>query len=78
MKRSRLTAQLADEAARRGVESAEAPRSTPVAGRDDTGASVDALGRERLTADPLVGADGVRSLVRRAIDRGRPAAATSG
>ena len=45
---------------------------------DGDGAAVTLADGARLTADLVVGADGVRSRVRPAIDPAAPAAATSG
>jgi 2-polyprenyl-6-methoxyphenol hydroxylase-like FAD-dependent oxidoreductase len=78
MKRSRLTAQLTEEAERRDIA---VHRGAPVAavsdGRDavdDIGAGVVATLQDgtRHTGDLLIGTDGVHSLVRRAIDPKAP------
>ncbi len=70
-KRSLLAARLLDEAERRGVEVRRGAEVVDVAG-DANGATVTLASGERLTADLVVGADGVRSQVRRAIDPAAP------
>jgi 2-polyprenyl-6-methoxyphenol hydroxylase-like FAD-dependent oxidoreductase len=79
MKRSQLTAQLAEEAERRGIS---VHRGAPVATVSDCGnASEDKGGGvvatlqdgTRHTGDLLIGTDGVHSLVRREIDPTAPA-----
>src|SRR6478752_5685339 len=67
-KRSLLAARLLDEAERRGVEVRRGAEVVDVAG-DANGATVTLAGGERLTADLVVGADGVRSKVRQEIGR---------
>jgi 2-polyprenyl-6-methoxyphenol hydroxylase-like FAD-dependent oxidoreductase len=67
MRRSELVGVLADEAARRGIE---VRRGAPV--RRVDGTAVELADGERLSADVLVGADGVRSVVRAAIDPAAP------
>ncbi|GAA2742600.1 FAD-dependent monooxygenase [Terrabacter aerolatus] len=73
MKRSRLAAALVDEAVRRGVDVRHDARVVDVASRPD-GVTVTLQDGSTVEADLLVGADGVRSLVRRTID---PAAAAA-
>ncbi|HET8987163.1 MAG TPA: FAD-dependent monooxygenase [Humibacillus sp.] len=71
MKRSRLAHALVEEARRRGADVRHDSRVAAVETRSD-GATVVLEDGSRLDADLVVGADGVHSLVRRAID---PAAA---
>ncbi len=71
-KRSLLAARLLDEAERRGVEVRRGAEVVDVASNAD-GATVTLAGGERLAADLVVGADGVRSGVRQAIDPLAPA-----
>ncbi len=69
LKRSALADVLAREAAARGVQVRYGARVSSV----ETAAGAVALeDGERLAADVVVGADGVRSLVRRAVDPGAP------
>lgn len=69
MKRSRLAAALVAEAERRGIEVRHGSRVVAVATGDD-GATVTLADGSTLTGDLVVGADGVRSTVRSAIDPG--------
>ncbi len=73
LKRSALAVALAREASDRGVEVRYGARVAAVA---DLGTQVDVVLEDgaRLRADLLVGADGVHSLVRRAIDPSAPPA----
>ncbi len=73
LKRSALAVALAQEATRRGVEVRHGAR---VAAVTDSGTEVEAVLADgtRLRGDLLVDADGVHSLVRRAIDPAAPAA----
>jgi 2-polyprenyl-6-methoxyphenol hydroxylase-like FAD-dependent oxidoreductase len=70
-KRSLLAARLLDEAERRGVEVRRGAEVTTVES-DESGAVVALSTGERLPADLVVGADGVRSRVRQAIDPTAP------
>ena len=70
-KRSLLASRLLDEAARRGVEVRRGAEATLVES-DGDGASVTLSDGLRLTADFVVGADGVRSRVRPVIDPAAP------
>ena len=67
LKRSRLALALADEAASRGIDVRHDTRVVEVVGTDDAVQARLADG-STLAADLLVGADGVHSVVRRAID----------
>jgi 2-polyprenyl-6-methoxyphenol hydroxylase-like FAD-dependent oxidoreductase len=67
MKRSRLAAALLGEAERRGIEVCHASRVTEVASSSD-GVTVTLADGSTVRGDLLVGADGVRSMVRQAID----------
>ncbi|WP_256796363.1 NAD(P)/FAD-dependent oxidoreductase [Terrabacter sp. Ter38] len=67
MKRSRLAAALLDEAGRRGIDVRHDSRVVDVASRSD-GVTVTLEDGSTLEGDLLVGADGVRSMVRRTID----------
>jgi 2-polyprenyl-6-methoxyphenol hydroxylase-like FAD-dependent oxidoreductase len=67
MKRSRLAAALLGEAERRGVEVRHASRVTDVASSSD-GVTLTLEDGSTIRGDLLVGADGVRSMVRQAID----------
>ncbi|KRF39385.1 NAD(P)/FAD-dependent oxidoreductase [Terrabacter sp. Soil810] len=67
MKRSRLAAALLGEAERRGIEVCHASRVTEVASSSD-GVTVNLEDGSTVAGDLLVGADGVRSMVRQAID----------
>lgn len=67
IKRSRLALALADEAAARGVEVRHGTRVLQVRGDADA-VEAHLADDTTLTADLLVGADGVHSVVRRAID----------
>jgi len=71
-KRSLLAARLLDEAESRGVEVRRGAEVVAVASQDGS-ATVTLADGERLAADVVVGADGVRSLVRPAIDPEAPA-----
>jgi len=71
MKRSRLAAALVDEAERRGIDVRHGSRVIEVESGSD-GVTVTLEDGSTLAGDLLVGADGVRSMVRRTID---PAAA---
>ena len=71
MMRSRLAAALLDEAERRGIDVRHGSRVIEVESRSD-GVTVTLEDGSTLAGDLLVGADGVRSMVRRTID---PAAA---
>src|SRR3954462_13646634 len=70
-KRSLLSARMLDEAERRGIEVRRGAEVTGVES-DGDGAVVSLSTGERLPADLVVGADGVRSRVRRAIDPAAP------
>lgn len=67
LKRSRLAAALVAEVERRGIEVRHASRVVDVASRPG-GVAVALEDGTRLAADLLVGADGVRSMVRTVID----------
>ena len=69
MKRSRLAAALVDEAERRGIEMRHDCRVTDVTSRPD-GVTATLEDGSTVSADLLVGADGVGSMVRRVIDPG--------
>lgn len=71
-KRSLLAARLLDEAERRGVDVRRGVEVADVSS-DATGAVVTLADGERLTADLVIGADGVRSRVRQVIDPTAPA-----
>jgi 2-polyprenyl-6-methoxyphenol hydroxylase-like FAD-dependent oxidoreductase len=71
MKRSRLAAALADEAARRGI-AIEYGRRLVGAERVADGLRASFADGSVLTADLVIGADGVHSVVRRLIDPGAP------
>ena len=71
LKRSVLAARLLDEAERRGVEVRRGAEVTGIES-DDSGAVVTLTSGERIRADIVVGADGVRSRVRRVIDPDAP------
>lgn len=73
MKRSRMSALLGDEAERRGVQFRRDARVIGVT-EDEEQATVELEGGERVTGDLIVGADGVHSMVRRAIDASAPGA----
>jgi 2-polyprenyl-6-methoxyphenol hydroxylase-like FAD-dependent oxidoreductase len=73
MKRSRLAALLAEEAARRGIDVRHGSRVAAVHGDEDA-VRVELADGTRLDADLLVGADGVHSLVRRTVDPQSPPA----
>ncbi|WP_375389445.1 FAD-dependent monooxygenase [uncultured Amnibacterium sp.] len=68
LRRSDLVGVLTAEAVRRGIA---VRRGAAVRGVDGTTVELD--GGERVDADVLIGADGVRSVVRSAIDPGAPA-----
>lgn len=70
-KRSLLASRLLDEAARRGVEVRRGAEVVAVES-DRDGAAVTLADGMRLTADLVVGADGVRSRVRPVIDPAAP------
>jgi 2-polyprenyl-6-methoxyphenol hydroxylase-like FAD-dependent oxidoreductase len=70
-KRSLLAARLLDEAERRGVDVRRGREVVDVSS-DGRGATVTLAGGERLTADLVIGADGVRSGVRQVIDPAGP------
>ncbi|RIX31201.1 FAD-dependent monooxygenase [Amnibacterium setariae] len=70
LRRADLVAVLAEHAAGRGVEVRADARVVEV---DVADGAVRTERGERLRGDVLVGADGVRSLVRRAVDPGAPA-----
>lgn len=71
-KRSLLAARLLDGAESRGAEVRRGAEVVDVTS-DASGATVTLADGDRLTADLVIGADGVRSLVRRVIDRDAPA-----
>lgn len=76
LKRSRLTSRLLEEAERRGIV---VHRGAPIVSltcqdERETGVSATLADGTRLTGDLLVGADGVHSQVRRALDPQAPAA----
>jgi 2-polyprenyl-6-methoxyphenol hydroxylase-like FAD-dependent oxidoreductase len=71
-KRSLLAAQMLDEAERRGVDVRRGAEVTAVES-DSARAVVTLSTGERLSADLVIGADGVRSRVRQAIDPAAPA-----
>lgn len=73
VRRSDLRRALRDEAVRRGVEIREGVRVTG-AGTDADGAWAECDGSGPVRGDLLVGADGIRSLVRTAIDPDAPPA----
>ena len=71
-KRSLLAARLLDEAERRGVEVSRGVEVVDVS-TDGSGATATLADGRRLTADLVIGADGVRSRVRGVIDPAAPA-----
>jgi 2-polyprenyl-6-methoxyphenol hydroxylase-like FAD-dependent oxidoreductase len=71
-KRSLLAARMLDEAERRGVDVRRGAEVTAVES-DSARAVVTLSTGERLSADLVIGADGVRSRVRQAIDPAAPA-----
>ena len=73
MRRSRLASLLAQEARARGIEVRHGSRATAVS-TDDDAASVILEDGTVLRGDLVIGADGVHSLVRRAIDPTAPPA----
>ena len=72
-KRTRLAAGLVQEALSRGIEVRHGLRAIGFEDGDD-GVEVELEDGSRLTADLVVGADGVHSRVRRALDGSAPAA----